>query len=432
MEGTKNRRFIEWLKSALIVLLVVSALFLGWRTELFNDFFSVIPLFGNVAKLVKGSSGTGLSNPGGVTFKEAARPSAIVITNEQGERYGVRYDTDVRNAVYERTVSILGETLGSASEPGEISEMEWRTALSGSGVYFEYYRPVKLSILGGWLGVRLPEAVGDVPIRRICVVFGEDRSSMYYQDFDSGQFFVAITASSAGKMQELDIYSANGAVFAFETTTGVAENAPYVLILPGNDYSDIHADSAGSIEALLDITLDAMGRSNEISTQYYPTDGILGRVGAQYNIRVDAFDRVFFKNTDSSTPSETPPVFSEAEMIESSRLIVADTIGKIESDAEVFYETLEYGYGGTCSVYFGYYVAGGCVHLYEDGYAARVIFTNGIVSDIELRFRSYTQTGEYSKLPPERLALAAAGGEFVLCYYDTGGERLQPSWVRYN
>ena len=429
--GVKGKRAFEWVKTALIVLLAASALILGWQTELFNDFLSVIPLFGNVAKLVKGASGPGSSNPSGVSFKEAARPLTIVITNEQGERFGVRYDTVLRNAVYERTVSILGETLGSASEPTEISETEWRTALSGSGVYFEYLMPVKLSILGGWFGVRLPDVVGDVSVRRVCVAFGEDRSSMYYQDFYSGQFFVAITASSAGKMQELDLYSPNGALFAFETDINTAETAPYILILQGNDYPDIHADSAGSAETLLEITLDAMGRSNEISTSYNPVDGILGRVGAQFNIRVDAFDRVRYRNTDSSLPNGTSPALREEEMIERARVIVADTMGKIESGAEIFYESIEYGVGGTCSVYFGYYIAGGCIFLYEDGYAAKVTFSEGLVSEIELRFRAYSQSGEYTKLPPERLALAAAGGEFTLCYYDVGGERLQPSWILY-
>ena len=430
MEGAKNKRLIEWIKTALIALLAASALFLGWQTGLFNDFFGAIPVFGNFAKLVKGAAGTGSSNPGGATFMEAARPLTIVITNEQGERYGVRYDTVARNAVYERTISILGETLGSASEPIEISEMEWRAALSESGIYYEYLLPVKLSVLGGWLGARLPETAGDASIRRVCIAFGEERSRVYYQDSDSSRFFAATTALSAGKMQELDIYSPNEARFAFETGISAAENAPYALIMQGNEYSDIHADSAGSAETLLDITRDAMGHSNEIFTLFYPGDGSLGYLGTQFNIRVDAFDRVIYRNTDNSASNGVPQASTESEMIERARIIAADTIGAIESGAEIFYETLEYSAGGSCSVYFGYYIAGGCIYLYDDGYAARITFTGGIVSEMELRFRSYTLSGEYTNLPPERLALAAAGGEFMLCYYDTGTERLHPAWVR--
>ena len=125
-----EKKIFEWLKTGLIALLAVSALLLGRRTELFNEFFAVIPLFGDVANLMRGASGTGSGNIGGVSFVEAARPLTIVITDGQGERYGVRNDTVTRNAVYEMTIGLLGETLGSASEPMEITEAEWRAALS--------------------------------------------------------------------------------------------------------------------------------------------------------------------------------------------------------------------------------------------------------------------------------------------------------------
>jgi hypothetical protein len=54
-----------------------------------------------------------------------------------------------------------------------------------------------------------------------------------------------------------------------------------------------------------------------------------------------------------------------------------------------------------------------------------------MISDIELIFRNYTLTGEYTVMLPERLALAAAGGEFVLSYSDAGSETLQPFWAKF-
>ena len=432
MEGTKNKKFIEWIKTTLIVLLTASALLLGWQTKVFNDFFSVIPLFGNVAELVRGAAGAGSSEPGGVSFMEATRPLVIVITDEHGERYGAKYDTDERNSVYYRTSSILGDALGSASSPLEISENEWRIALSGLGVYFEYLLPVRLSILDGWLGASLPDAMGDASVRRVFVAFDEEMSRVYYQDFDSGLFFVAETASSAGKAQELEIYSTNGALFAFETGVNAAENAPYVLIMPGSDYSDVLVFSAGSADVLLDLVLDAMGHSNDIYSSYYPNNGMLGRVGTQFNIRVDTFERVFYRQTDNSPSDSEEQLSGDNEMIERARAIVADTIGKIDSDAEIFYESMVYGENGSRSLFFGYYIAGGRIYLYEDGYAARITFTDGIVTEVELNFRCFSQNGEYTSLLPERLALASAGGEFILCYYDTGAELLQQMWVHHN
>ena len=434
MTEAKGKRILEWIKTALIVLLAISALLLGWRTGLFNDFSSAIPLFGNMAELMRGASGTGTTESGGVSHKEAAaRPLTIVITDEEGGRYGVRYNTDERNDVYNRTSSILGEALGSASVPLEISESEWRAALARPGVYFEYITPVSLSVLDGWLDVRLPEMVKDILLRRVFVAFGEDRSRVYYQDVDNHLFFVADTASSAGKAQELEMYSANGAQFAFETGISAAENAPYMLILPGNEYPDVHAASAGSAEELLDIVIYAMGHGNETYTPpYYSNDGTLVSVGTQFRVRADAFGSVIYSRTEALSANDAGKAPDESEMIEMARRIAYATVGAVSSSAEVFFESLEYSTDRSLSVLFGYYIAGGCIHLYEDIYAAKVTFTDGLLTDVELNFRNFSLSGEYIKLIPERQALASAGGEFFLCYSDTGSERPQPSWVLYD
>ena len=426
-----REKIVEWVKTSLIALLTVSALMLGWQTGLFSGFFRAIPVFGGVAELVRGAAASVATEPGGAPTKEAALPLIIVITNEEGERYGVKYDVPARNAVYVRTSSIFSEALGSASMPRRVNQDEWRTALSRPGVYFEYITPVKLSVLDGWLGTRLPDTMSDVSLRRVFIAFGEDRSRIYYQDSETGYYFRAETASSAGKAQELRIYNPNGAQFAFETGVSTAEDAPYVLIQPGSDYQEIRAASTGNAEELLDMVLYAMGHSNETYTTYY-RDGAHVRVGVQFQIRADALGRVVYRRTDISPLSSEDRSPSDSEMIEKARVITADTLGIAGNGAEVFFETLEHGPGEAVSAFFGYYIAGGRIHLYEDGHAARVTFIEGIVSEIELVFRTFTLSGEFTRLLPERLALAAAGGEFILCYSDTGTERLQPAWILHN
>ena len=422
---TRARKTVEWVKTVAIALLSASALLLAWRTELYSGFFNAIPLFGSVAELVRGS--TVAQESGGADIKEAARPLSIVITGGDGARYGIKYDTDARNAVYDRTSSILGEALGSASTLGEISEEEWREALSGPGVFFEYISPVRLSILGGWLGARLPGAVDDVLLRRVCVAFGEDKSRIYCQDVTRGLFFGADTASAAGKMQELEIYSGNGAKFAFETGISAAENSPYMLIMPGSDHPDIGSAAAGNAYELLDMTVAALG--HEKFTTYY-NRGLLVCVGTQFNINVDIGGQVLYRRTDGLPQYDDERELDANAAIEQARLIVEETIGTTCGGAEVFFEALEYGTGDSCSVFFGYYIAGGRVFLHEDVHAARVSILSGTVAEVELIFRNFTFTGETTRLMPERQALAAAGSEFILSYSDAGQEVLRPSWVR--
>ena len=425
-----TKRIIEWAKTFLIALLTISAFLLGERTGLFNEFLRAMPLFNGVTGFVR-SAGTGTGDFSRAHFTEAARPISIVITNSSGEKHGIKYDTLARNAAYDRTSSILAEALGSASEPQEISEDEWRSALIGSAVYFEYMTPIKLSVISAWLGARLPDAMEEASLRRIFVAIGEDRNSIYYQDCDSGIFYAAETASSAGKALESDIYSENGAQFAFETNLSAAENASYMLLLPGSSHPDIRAAFMGEIDEILDKVLETMGYSNEIYVTYDSGEAYV-RVGSQFNIRADAQGRVTYRSTDIVSSNHDDNVHSEIELIELARAIVADTIGNYSNGAEVFFESLEYNPRNTVSAYFGYYMTGGRIHMFEEGFAAKILFADGNIMEMELNFRDFALTGEYTKLPPEKQSLAAAGEEFMLCYFDIGSESMQPAWAKHS
>jgi len=317
-----NKRVVEWAKTALIAVLAVSALLLAWQTGILNEILSSMPFTGSVAGLWGGASGA--AEPGVAPIKEAARPLSIVITGEGGGRFGARFDADERNAVYERTSSILGEALGSAAEPFEISESEWRGALNGVGLFYEYATPVRLSMLDAWLGARMPDTEHDAVLRRVFVAFGEERSRLYYQEQGSGSFFCAYTASAAGKAQELEMYSANGAVFAFETDVRGAENAPYMLILPGRVFPEARAATVGNAEELLELALSALGLSDEANTSYYyGAESVLVCVGAQFNVRVYGDGRVLYRRTDGTATEEGAAGLGEVELIEAARAIAA-------------------------------------------------------------------------------------------------------------
>jgi len=422
---SNSRRAIELAKTVLILLLSLNALFLAWQTGLFNDVFAAFPVIGNVIELVRGT--TSPVEVDGATIKEAARPMTIIITNEQGERFGVRNDTELRNFAYDRAISILGEALGSASSHSEVTEEQWREALSKSGVFFEYIKPVRLSVLDGWLGANMPDALEDVKIRRIFVSFGEERSRIYYQEYINGLFFGADTASTAGKAQELYMFLPNGAMFAFETGLRGSERAPYMLITSQVYHPDVRSVAAGTQEQLLEASLFVFGHF--VAPPSYFSGDVLVCRGATFNISVYLDGMVTYRRTDILTEDSEAQELSLSEMIEQARMITADSIGEISGDAEILFESIEY-FQGVYTVYFGYYIAGGRVYLNDDKYASVISFTSGIISEAELNFRNFTYSGYSTRLLPQRQALAAAGGEFILSYSDTGPEILVPSWAK--
>ena len=254
--------------------------------------------------------------------------------------------------------------------------------------------------------------------------------SFHYQNFENDEFYSAETALTALMAQDLEEFVPNGAVFAFETKVNGSENAPYMLITTVREHPKVEADSAGSPMELLDIILTALGHNRETFTTLPDGRGGLRCVGTHFNVGLDVYGNVTYRVTELGQSDEERPTLSSGDMIERSRIIVAEMFGVTGGNAEVFFEKFDIDADDRALVYFGYYIAGGKLHLRDNAYAARVRFVSGAITDMEFSFRNFTYSGEYTRLLPEIQTLAAAGGEFMLNYFDTGPELLVPEWVK--
>jgi hypothetical protein len=89
------------IKDVVIVVLIVGAVFLGWKSKLFGNFSAksndVLDWFGSVGA---GGEDTGQT----AQFTEASKPMCIVVTNAEGDHYGVKYDLDEIGVLYGKTV----------------------------------------------------------------------------------------------------------------------------------------------------------------------------------------------------------------------------------------------------------------------------------------------------------------------------------------
>ena len=101
---SRSRRWLEWVKSLLILFLTCSALFLAWKTELFQRF-----LPDNItADPVEPSA---MVN----SYTAAARPVSAAVTGGTGLVYGVAYDDAAMDELLEVFRPVLEEALGSAA-----------------------------------------------------------------------------------------------------------------------------------------------------------------------------------------------------------------------------------------------------------------------------------------------------------------------------
>ena len=117
--GNKKRR-IERLKSALIVLLSGSAVFLLMRTQA----AIVSTEDSGTAYQAEAEDSASTESPGAT-----ARPLRMAAAIQRGGevvRYGVQYDQESTDSLYQQSYSLLVQALSSASHPYAASETQLR------------------------------------------------------------------------------------------------------------------------------------------------------------------------------------------------------------------------------------------------------------------------------------------------------------------
>ena len=422
----KNKKIIEKVKTAVIITLIISMFIFGWYSNLFDEFFNRVPVFGTIGNLTGAMPSDDFS---GMLEMEAARPLGIIITHDDGRRLGVRYNTELRNVIYDWTAGIVGEALGSMSEPIRVNQAEWRHAITSPGVFFEYINPIGLSILNAWLGAGIFHLEEEIYVRRIFVSFGDDRNKLFFKNAKSGDLYSAETASFARKAPELETLQTNDALFAFETGIAASEFAPYMIIIPDVLHPNVVVMSAGTAEELLNYVRNAFGHGREPERRYQDGDTLVS-VGAHFNIRVEADGRVLYRRTDGYPSIDSEYTATLVEHIEKARLVVSSTIGRTAGSADAFFQSAFAYDERRTYITFGYYIAGGRVRLPDEMYAARFVFLAGHIIEAELLFLSYSIAEESTRLLPELMTLAAAGGEFMLVFAESEADVLMPAWSK--
>ena len=90
---------------------------------------------------------------------------------------------------------------------------------------------------------------------------------------------------------------------------------------------------------------------------------------------------------------------------------------------------------GQIELVFHYLLDGARVQMWGEGWAARFLFRDNVVTSYAILTRSYTETEEVCPLMPARQAAAAAssmgrrGAELQIMYQDDGGQRAAASWT---
>ncbi len=421
---------IEIFKDILIVLLLCSACFLLWEAQLLVGILSPLS-----------TDETALSTEVQVyqIQAEAARPVRMAAILATDTLYGVQYDDDGVDALFQQSSNLLREALGSLDEPLTITEVQWQEMLSSApGLYFEMLGNVPLSVLSGWLSGVEDDSL-DVAPSRLLLTTLEGTVALCYQLAD-GSFFCATTqVVDAERLQAVvDQHTSNGAKFAYQMESDYDNIDPYTLlsntaISPTVYLSENPISTTDSREDLLAI----LGLDDHLSSTYATTDGLGivirsdGDTLRIYGSGIVTYEsEVGLSSYAVTSSSATPTIF---DVVESCRSLATTAIIPFCGDARIHLLSVEEGENGW-TVTFGYSLDGSPIQFSDGTEAAQFVVEGNEILSFTLRLRQYTATDETSTPLPQLQAAAAMaplcyhGQRLVLSYYDGGASPIYADW----
>lgn len=446
MDGNKrprrrHRRGVETLKSILIVLLSLSAIYLALLTLNYSKVSwaplqSVLSLFGKQTEQTEADPFT----PGQTSI--SPRPVRISVCDGV-DRFASQYDTQQTDQLFDELAILLTEGLAGASAPQEISEEAWRQALQAPGVWFDFLGTLPLDALYAWLGEGGVNPALTHSARQMAVALNEDgQVCLYYHNEADGLYYAcATTVVYEGHMDILvSGYGSNGISFVFELEEkrGYEGLDPYVLLSADPLHPPVYhaSNPLGEVnDAMVSELQQAVSFQPQSNSVYPVANGIRIREGRE-TLEISRDGTAIYHAGDSD--SFRYPISEDGgvlALIETTWQLAADTVGRLCGDARLYLMGVEKLADGSMQVCYGYSLNGADVALPDSACAAEFIVQSGQITDYALYFRSYESTGQTSLVMRELQAAAALEAidpecrELILCYSDTGGDSVQAGWI---
>ena len=375
----------------------------------------------------------GMMNPAGgaasPAYGSAAEPMCVVVTPEDGAHDAAMYSQRELDEAYALYGAALAEALGSAGEPQPVSAGEWRDAVSGSGVYFDYYTGCQLSSFAIWLGADMASEARLHSARRLCLSLQDGEVALYYMRELYGEAYRCTTELSYSELAgRVAASSPDGAQFVFELGEELDGVDPFAVMAAGE--ISVHSlESANSLDrGRAEELMAAFGMNANLANNYPSADGADVYLEGSATLRLGADGRIIFTRRGAEGDTLSP-----SDAVQLTRSILESTVGLVSGAAELrlSYISLD-AESGEYTLRYDYAAGGLPVELAGRSCAAEFTLSGRAVTGADILLRSYSYTGASENPLPARLAAAwakaAGGGEPRLVYIDDGGA-VRSNWV---
>lgn len=408
---SKGKKFIEYGKTALIVVLLLNA------GLLLRASGYIVPRSHTSQDMVSGGQaghGAAEQTLSGV----GVLPLGMVVSGAEGTQCALYYSSEQLTPAFESFAAPLAEALGSASSPREISLEQWQQRLLRTGVYFEFYFAQPLSLLSTLLGSAAEEA-GSFSTSSLCLSCTDDGVELCLESEPDGRFYTFSTGvSAAALISRAESYSANNAFFAFTNDKFSGINQSTVIIDTDTARRTVLSENAaGDVD--LEALMAQLGINSYVIRPYTEADGTRVYVESGKTLRVSANGEINFRAAVSGA--------DESDMtgtVSFAWSLVQQALGPVCGDAQLCLAGVSELDGGEHEVRFEYLVDGVVVDLPDRRSAALVTVSGGEAVKLELMPRRYTVTENMTPLLPmaQAAAIASARGDrrVSLVYMDSG------------
>lgn len=410
---SRSKKTVEWLKTVLIIILVLLALFMAPQIE---------PLKSLLTGMSIGEVRERLSDKGAqadtvfTTEIDMSAPMRMAYTTREG-RTGFQYSGEVYRR-YEAVSTTVSEALGSAVGFENVDEQQWRDALGKPGLYLDYGGDIPATMLASWLGIDVPVDVQSICVRRIILTEENDAVKLYIMTGEN-EFILSTTAvrfaSISGSFASLE---ANGAFFAFEDDS-YFQLSPYTMIL-NQEYSVRKAHS--NVEAVQDALFDALDFNPDTATLYSEGDGTVVYVENESTVRISAEGNLSFKTFAQNDGVRIYPEETDVSAAAMAAVAIGERMGLVTNSTRPYVTRVDEG-SNAVTVEFGCTVEGIPVYYDESAEFMSITVTDGVITYFGVTMLTLTLQEETEYLMPERIAQAAAdsnGGEMVMAYLSDG------------
>ena len=365
-------------------------------------------------------------------YSAAAEPMTIVVTPEQGVHSAAMYDARSLEEYYALYSAALAEALGSAGEPVEVGEADWRSALEGRGVYFDYQTDCQLSSFAIWLGSEMQSEAATHSARRLCLSLEGGEVTLYYLREKYGTWWRCSTELNYTALMERVISAEpNGAGFVFEFENEYEGVDPYA-VLPDGSISVRSVTGENALERGREAELmNVFGMNSNLAQGYTEADGTDVYLEGSATMRLGANGVLRYTNRPDE-PAAGPDL-SPTDAVELTQRMLLQTVGGQSGVASlrlsyIFLDTSTHEY----TVRYDYETDGLPVVLRGRECAAEFTLRSTTVTSAEIVFRSYGYTGGSETPLPAALAAVTAqtlgGGEPRLVYTDAY-DSVTADWI---